>query len=215
MRGGQGWMENPGMTIRTMRAAWFGLLIAASAAVAAADGVALTDAELAQQAKSAQEPFCRTPPSIPQATSDAERRALVQAQAAQCACMTRSLDSWVQSAPVVSRWQAFDAVRQITETCTARHVRELVAAFCDAGLDPLARPKDPPVTEPRRRARCECLNQGLAPLTDAQLVESASVSYKDFRAKVQARMASAPDPAPTPSPVNTVEQTCRAPGLAR
>lgn len=203
------------MTIKTMQRVWVSLLIAAGAAVAAPTGVPLSTAEMAEQVTTAQAQACGVPAGAPRSASAAEDRAMRQAQSAHCACMTRSLQAWVDSGPQVTRWAAIAAVNTMVDTCAARNIRELVAAFCDAGLDPLNKPGEPSVGETDRRARCQCLQDGLGPLTDAELVESASASYRDFRAKVQARVAGTPDPAPTPSPFEIVRRTCSAPAPQR
>jgi hypothetical protein len=123
----------------------------------------------------------------------------------QCQCLPGELKKAVAAQPgdALVTEQSFAAMlRTHVEKCAARGIRETLSRRCD-------RPDNQDVAAADLTRYCECLNQGMAALSDQQLVESSQAARRHFEAKVKAVNGGTPQPAREPSALDGVSSSCR------
>lgn len=194
-------------------------VIATGAQAAGTEETKLSATAIAQRFKARFASQCQpeqAPPrsaSATEAQQPAAARAFAQTQASRCECMPREIDAWVGRVGGDSLFTTAEILEvglRITRTCNAHGLRTMMNSACAAGLDPLARPDEPPVSEERRQSRCSCMQAGIAKLDDEQITQTSQSIYRDHAAKTKARREGAAEPAPSLSPRMEVEQACRA-----
>jgi hypothetical protein len=123
----------------------------------------------------------------------------------QCKCLPEELTHAVDAQPTDTRIteEALVAMlRPLTEKCVARGMRQMLARGCDS-------PDNDDVSQADRARYCDCLNKGVAALSDEQLFESSQAASRDFEAAAKAKEDGTPPPAEEPSATKALEASCK------
>jgi hypothetical protein len=112
---------------------------------------------------------------------------------------------------VIEQAQFLARMRTALDTCGARGIRRSIARACERGFDPTTAPSAPVApADPRQRAHCDCMRDGLARLDDASLAREAEDAYRRFGERAQARAAGGSGPGDPPGPLQRLQHACVA-----